>query len=747
MIAPTARRQPGAAAACACLCLLALLSGMPARGAAPDVQAQVPAPGASAGGSNLSRIGDRLSRGPVDVLVVLDDAPVAALLDRAVGPLQPGAFDRLRQDARAAVKDVLLARLAADDVQVRRRYPQLPMLALRLQSPAALARLVALGSVLEVAEDEPLAAHDASALAQVGQPAAAAAGQFGAGSTVVVIDSGLDYTRPEFGNCTAPGQPSGCRVLAAIDTAPEDGLRDDASLHGSRVAAAVLAAAPAATLVGIDAFSGATALASDIIEGIDWAIANRAAFNVVAINLSLGGSARFTAACGAGNPFRVPIQQAWQAGIATVASSGNAAWFDHDGNAATEPVFQQGIASPACVPLATSVGAAYDSAIGGVTYQYCADPSPAADQPACFSQVAPTLALLAPGASVDLLGTSSYGTSFAAPFVAGAFAVLRSARPAEGVDAALQRLLGAAAKVLDARTGTTFPRLQLADALGLPPNDAFSRATALDGGSGSFHGSNELATAEPGEPEHAGSSAARSLWWRWTAPTTGDATFSTVGSSFDTRLAVYAGASIAGLQPLAADDDSGGSGTSQLSFVASAGTVYSIAVDGKGGGRGNVTLSWKSTAWPVADMQLFLSPMPFAGVAGAASILSATVHNAGPAASAAALLSLSGPATALVQGIPGGCTSSAGSVGCAVPVLAAGASVVFEFTLASAAAATLEVTATLSGPVADPQASDNTASLVVAFSAPPDATVPLPGWALVLAGVGVLVAGIARQRR
>ena len=37
---------------------------------------------------------------------------------------------------------------------------------------------------------------------------------------VAVIDTGVDYTRSEFGSCTAPGVPAGCRVVAALDTAP-----------------------------------------------------------------------------------------------------------------------------------------------------------------------------------------------------------------------------------------------------------------------------------------------------------------------------------------------------------------------------------------------------------------------------------------------------------------------------------------------------------------------------------------------
>lgn len=684
---------------------------------------------------------------PVDVLVVFDDRESEASLDRLMGPHRPGDLDAARRGMRETLKSRSLARMPFGSTDLRRAFPNLPMMLVRLRSRAALDALLSDPSIVEVLEDEAMTVHDASALALVAQPAAAAATQVGAGRTVVVIDSGLDYTRPEFGSCVSPGVPAGCRVLAAFDTALDDGLRDDATNHGSRVGAAVLSIAPQARIVAIDAFTGSSAFSSDIIEGIDWSIANRDAFDIVAINLSLGGSGRFTAACGSGNPFRVPIQSAWQAGIATVASSGNSAWFDADGNASTPPVFQQGIASPACVPFAISVGAVYDGAIGSVGFQFCSDPATAADQTVCFSQVAPILTLLAPGAAVDLLGTSSFGTSFAAPFVSGAFALLRAARPAEGAAGALSRLVQEGVPVLDTRVGLTFPRLQVAAALDLQANDRFAEAALLTGSSGSVSGSTELATSEPGEPAHAGSAASASLWWRWTAPATGSASFSTAGSGFDTVLAAYSGSVVDGLAALAGDDDGGASGTSALSFSAVAGTTYSLAVDGKAGARGTASLSWQLSAWPIADLGVVATPDPFAATAGSSVALTFTVRNAGPAASPPSTLSISGTGTATLSTIAPGCTASNGLVQCAVPGLPATGSTQFTFTSGSPGAATYALAATVSAAVADPLPSNDSATLSLAFSPPPDGTVPLPGWALLLAGAGMLGAGVVGQRR
>ena len=124
-----------------------------------------------------------------------------------------------------------------------------------------------------------------------------------------------------------------------------------------------------------------------------------------------------------------------------------------------------------------------------------------------------------------------------------------------------------------------------------PANDSFASAAVLTGASTSATGRNSGATAQAGEPAHAGFAAARSVWWTWTAPSTGPATVSTAGSDFDTVLAVYTGTDVAGLTPVGSDDQSGGNNTSRLTFNAGAGTMYRIAVDGYQGSVGNVALS------------------------------------------------------------------------------------------------------------------------------------------------------------
>ncbi|HZM77183.1 MAG TPA: hypothetical protein VFC19_15735 [Candidatus Limnocylindrales bacterium] len=129
-------------------------------------------------------------------------------------------------------------------------------------------------------------------------------------------------------------------------------------------------------------------------------------------------------------------------------------------------------------------------------------------------------------------------------------------------------------------------------------NDAFSCATGLAVGTplpltGNVLSDNIGATAEAGEPAHAGSAAAHSLWWQITPPVTATITLSTAGSDFDTVLAVYTGTGVGALTPVAADDNAAGGGASRVSFRGTGGTTYQVAVDGNAGAQGQVALDWR----------------------------------------------------------------------------------------------------------------------------------------------------------
>ncbi|MGA3171626.1 MAG: immunoglobulin domain-containing protein [Chthoniobacteraceae bacterium] len=126
----------------------------------------------------------------------------------------------------------------------------------------------------------------------------------------------------------------------------------------------------------------------------------------------------------------------------------------------------------------------------------------------------------------------------------------------------------------------------------LVPNDNFASATVITGESGVVTGNNEGATKEPGEPDIAGNSGGKSIWYLWTPLTTGPVTFTTYGSTFDTLLGVFTGSSVTTLTPVMENDDYGNTTTSSVTFDAYAGTYYHIAVDGYNGASGSVVLNW-----------------------------------------------------------------------------------------------------------------------------------------------------------
>jgi len=219
------------------------------------------------------------------------------------------------------------------------------------------------------------------------------------------------------------------------------------------------------------------------------------------------------------------------------------------------------------------------------------------DQLATFSNYgASTVDLAAPG--VEIRSTwhtsdSSYqsisGTSMATPHVAGALALIKAQFPNETAQQLISRLLASTDPLTSlARKCRTGGRLNLARALSgaavAPANDAFANRIVLPSGNattGVFSGN---ATREAGEPTHAGRTGARSVWWSWTAPVSGATEVSTLGSDYDTLLAVYTGTTVNGLTLIGSNDNLSASNTaSRVAFNAVAGQVYAIVVDGSGG--------------------------------------------------------------------------------------------------------------------------------------------------------------------
>ncbi|MDX2217452.1 MAG: hypothetical protein SF172_00315 [Burkholderiales bacterium] len=135
-----------------------------------------------------------------------------------------------------------------------------------------------------------------------------------------------------------------------------------------------------------------------------------------------------------------------------------------------------------------------------------------------------------------------------------------------------------------------------------PSNDNFANYLRMSGVAPSATVLTTGASYETGEPTHAGTSAGggASVWFAWTAPASGFVTIDTQGSDFDTLLAVYVGNSVAALTRVTSNDNVEGTsnGPSRVTFNATAGVDYKIAVDGFGGsvGTANIRIAYGTPA-------------------------------------------------------------------------------------------------------------------------------------------------------
>ncbi|MGC9452247.1 MAG: S8 family serine peptidase [Oceanipulchritudo sp.] len=222
------------------------------------------------------------------------------------------------------------------------------------------------------------------------------------------------------------------------------------------------------------------------------------------------------------------------------------------------------------------------------------------DELAVFSNYGTgSVEIAAPGQAIYSLGIDAdddykiySGTSMATPMVVGVAAMVASAFPESDVTGLKNRLLNSVRPVA-ALTGKVSSGgvVNLHDALlstsEAPFNDAFERAIEVSEDPGIFRGNTFHASAESGEPPHAGSGG-NSVWYKWTAQVPGTTIANTYGSDFDTVVAVYTGASPDALSLVAENDDFEGQITSRVEWESTEGADYYIAVAGKNNAEGSV---------------------------------------------------------------------------------------------------------------------------------------------------------------
>ncbi len=150
-----------------------------------------------------------------------------------------------------------------------------------------------------------------------------------------------------------------------------------------------------------------------------------------------------------------------------------------------------------------------------------------------------------------------------------------------------------------------------------PDNDNFADASVITGRTGNASIRNEFASEEVGEPKHGNvTNGGKSVWWKWVPNQSGEVTFDTTGSNFDTTLSVYGGRSLDALTQIVGNDDDGSNRSSKVTFTAQAFMPHFIAVDGYNKRIGDITLNWDQSTSAPALLSSIL-PSVRSGIIGA----------------------------------------------------------------------------------------------------------------------------------
>jgi subtilisin family serine protease len=382
-----------------------------------------------------------------------------------------------RQNISGA-RERVLSRLNQGNARETRRFQTVPLVALDV-TPDALDALESSPDVLKVELDGVMRPSLEASVPRIEGDQVWQAGYDGAGTTIAILDSGVDAAHPFFGGRVVEEACFSSAVAGVSESVCPNGESSqigsgaaapcelDECLHGTHVAGIAAGdgdtanvpfsgVAPAATLAAVQVFSaivdaeicGGSApclggFESDVIAGLEYVYSLKiAGRNIAVVNMSLGGGL-FDATCDE-EPFKPAVDNLRDLGVATIVASGN------NGQPAS-------MSSPACISTVVSVGA-----------------TTLTDDVAWFSNVSPFLSLFAPGDNIvssipgyDFAPLS--GTSMAAPHVAGAWAVMRQVLPSATVGDLLTAFRSTGKPVTDERyevPGTiTVPRVRLFRAL------------------------------------------------------------------------------------------------------------------------------------------------------------------------------------------------------------------------------------------------------------------------------------------
>jgi|GEM_PF-2915127 len=424
--------------------------------------------------ARVKKLQDDVDRqGRLPVLVRLSDESILS-----VKSLAGGGNDPVSNGISIVQQRVLdsLPTKGNQDLSLR-QYRYIPFMALEVD-PSVLDALLIHSDVAEVLEDEIFESMQSESISLIGAEAAWEYGGTGEGQVVAVLDTGVDYEHPFIadkvvdGGCFTTNYTSVNGNFESISTCPnqeEEAYGIEAGGHcgdgvtgcdhGTRVAGIVAGqddsfsgVAKDASILSVQVFSRfesycgesscARSWASDQIAGLEYIYAMSDSLDIAAVNMSLGGGHYTSQAhCDEVNPAMYAVfALLYEKGIPVIAAAGNSGLSD-------------GLVAPACLSNAISVGS---TTIG--------------DRVSTFTNSADFLNFWAPGQDIitSVPGGSfrpGTGTSFAAPHVAGAWAILKSVLNDATIGDVKRALTDTGHQVTDGRSNVSVARIQIDRAL------------------------------------------------------------------------------------------------------------------------------------------------------------------------------------------------------------------------------------------------------------------------------------------
>jgi subtilisin family serine protease len=284
-----------------------------------------------------------------------------------------------------------------------------------------------------------------SSSSHVGAPVAHSLSFTGKGSTVVIIDSGINSSHPMVRDkvileaCFTT--TNSCPNKSNKQIGP--GFAAPVHWHGTHVAAIaagspaqVTGIAPDAQIIAINVFDkDGSSSDSSIASALNWVANLKSSYNIAAVNMSLGTSRIYRSTCDNVSPaITTAIHKLYDKNIPVIAAAGNSSSI--------------GMSNPACISKVVSV--ASTSLDNNINY---------------FSNISSNTTFAAPGFQILSAAGNSYrrssGTSMAAPHVTGIFALYRQAYPSHTLPIAITNLVNISDTATDLYSSIKIPSINI----------------------------------------------------------------------------------------------------------------------------------------------------------------------------------------------------------------------------------------------------------------------------------------------